>query len=175
MRTLLLAIMVVILISALLLSGVACTKTVYVMPSQTLAPSISPTQAPTPTPTKAPTPVSTPTSTSRQWYWVPSPGNIVSGGTYAYFPLNGAYVAASRTLSLSWSADASLDCFILTQNQYNNFKSNLGIVSSSIASGSGASGTIIANIQNSDTYYAVLINISVFESVKLYQAVLTEE
>lgn len=163
-RTLTIMLLVLIVFGMLVTLG-ACTKTVYVTPST------APISVVTPAPTSPPPT----TSNSQQWTWVPSPGNIVAGGTAAYFPLNGAYVTAGRTLSLSWSADGSLNCFILTQNQYNNFKSNFGLVSSSMASGSGASGTIIANIQNTDWYYAVLYNTSVFESVKLYQAVLNEE
>lgn len=90
-------------------------------------------------------------------------------------PSNGAYVQAGSTLSLSWSADGSLECFILTANQFSNFKP-YGIVSEREAYGAGKSGTISANIQNSDTYYAIIRNtFTLGSSVKLYQAVLTKQ
>lgn len=103
-----------------------------------------------------------------------APDQIILGGYYASF---GGYVEAGNTLSLSWSADSSLDCFILTQNQLNNVKNSLsGIISVWEAYGSGSSGTISAQIQNSDTYYAIVRNTSSLgPSVKLYHAELTEQ
>ena len=137
---------------------------------------------------QAPTTVYTPPTTtttiqtftqppsSNTWTW-PSPGNIMNGGTYAYFPLNGAYIQinGTKTLTMSWSADGGLDCFILTENQFNNFKNDIfGIVSAWLATGSGSSGTITAVVQNTDTYYVVLRNtFSLGSPVKLYQATLT--
>lgn len=131
---------------------------------------------PPPTTTSSYTPSpTTPTATGRQWTWVPSPGNTVTSGSYAYFPLNGAYVHAGRTLSLSWSADGNLESFVFTENQYSNFK-RLLYASAWIAHGSGTNGTVSAYIQNGDTYYAVVRNtFTLGPSVKLYQAVLTEQ
>jgi hypothetical protein len=164
--------MALMLIVMLTVELTGCAK-----PTPAPAPAPAPVPAPTsPAPKPPATTVPPPTTTSRQWAWVPSPGNIVTGGSYAYFPLNGAYVEAGRTLSLSWQADGNLECFILTENQYNNFKSNLGIVSARMAYGSGMNGAISAYIQNSDRYYAVIRNtFTLGPSVKLYQAVLTEQ
>ena len=104
------------------------------------------------------------------------PGSVLNGGYSDYFPLNGAYIQVNgtQTLTMSWSADGGLDCFILTENQFNNFKNDLfGIVSAWVASGSGSSGTLTAVIQNTDTYYVVLRNTFAFGlSVKIYQATL---
>ena len=148
------------------------TTTVYYQqpPTQTVPTTIYQTTTSYTTTTRTTTTTTAPPTT---WSWVPSPGNILNGGSYAYFPLNGAYITSGHTLSLSWQADGSLDCFILTQNQYNNFKP-LSIASAWEGHQSGSSGTITAYIQNSDTYYAILRNTFTFgSSVKLYQAVLT--
>ena len=100
-----------------------------------------------------------------------TPNTIISGNSFIYF---GGYVEAGHTLTSSWSADGSLDCFIATENQLNNYKSSLML--SYLASGSGSSGTISANIQNSDMYYAIVRNTwSTSMPVKLYQAELTRQ
>jgi 4-amino-4-deoxy-L-arabinose transferase-like glycosyltransferase len=127
--------------------------------------------------TTSPTTTITTTSTTQQppttWAWQPSPGNIINGGQWAYFPLNGAYVSSGRTLSLSWSADDNVECFIFTENQYNNF-SQPHVEVTYQAHGTGSSGTISTNVVNSDSYYAVIrIEQMGGPSFKLYQATLT--
>jgi uncharacterized repeat protein (TIGR02543 family) len=102
--------------------------------------------------------------------------HVINGGYWTELPSNGVYVQAGRTLNLSWSADSNLTCFIFTVTQYNNFKP-LGIVSAYMARGSGSQGSITATIQNCDTYYAIIYNNTTAfgPSIKLYQAVLTEQ
>lgn len=169
----------ILLMACLILLGCRQSpQTVYVPitpPPTTTSSYTSPPYTLPPTTTTPPAPI-TPTTTSRQWTWVPSSGNIVTGGAYAYVPLNGTYIQAGRTLILSWSADGNVEGFIFTGNQYNNFKQQLGVASAWIAHGSGVNGAISAYIQDSDTYYAVVRNtFTLGPSVKLYQAVLTEQ
>ena len=107
------------------------------------------------------------------------PNQIISPGYYLAFPTGGAYVQAngSKTLTMTWSADGSLDCFILTETQYTNFRNSAtGYVSASVVMGSGSNGTIRGVIQNTDTYYVVVRNTPSFGSpIKLYQATLIEQ
>lgn len=112
---------------------------------------------------------------SIEWAWVPTQDNILTGGSYAYFPLGGASVQAGSILTLSWRADGSLEGFILTENQYDNFKQS-GMVSARMAYGSGSSKSISVSISNTDRYYAIVRNtFTLGSSVKLYEAVLTEK
>jgi len=124
-------------------------------------------------------PPNTPVPTTNPGTTWSTSSSVINGGYSDYFPLNGAYIQVNgtKTLTMSWSADGGLDCFILTENQFNNFKNDLfGIVSAWMASGSGSNGTITAVIQNTDTYYVVLRNTFAFgPSVKLYQATLTAQ
>lgn len=113
------------------------------------------------------------TSSPTVWNWNPSPNNIVAGGSYAYFPANGAFVSSGKTLSLSWSADDNVECFIFTENQYNNFKQPHVTVTYQ-SHGMGIDGTINMNVMNSDSYYAVIRSAQVLgSSFKLYRATLT--
>lgn len=117
-----------------------------------------------------------PEPTYRQWEWQPSPGRILDGGMWAYFPAGGAYVEAGRTLTLHWSSDSSLDGFILTANQFENMDNHIGVVSTYLAKESGTNKTITAHISHGDKYYAVVRNLSALApSVKLYEATLTEK
>lgn len=161
-----------LIISVLVSVLTSCKPATTVIIQQPVPTTNAPIYASTSSVSTSSAPTSPPTTT--RWNWQPSPGNIVAGGKYAYFPANGAYVQAGRTLSLSWSADSDVECFILTQNQYNNFRP-LGIVSASMAHGQGPSGTVIAYVQNSDVFYAIVRNNDLTTSVKLYQATLTEQ
>ncbi len=108
--------------------------------------------------------------------WAASTDNLIKGGYYRYFPSSGAVVEASKTLTLSWSADGALHCYILTENQFNNFQSNGMIVGSRIAYRSGSSGSISAYINNTDRYYAVIYhNFALGYPIKLYSAELVEK
>lgn len=122
-------------------------------------------------------PIITKTPTTPTTVATAQPNQIISPGYHLTFPTNGAYlqINGSKTLTMTWSADGSLDCFILTETQYANMKNNLlGMVSASCASGSGSSGTISGVIHNSDTYYVVVRNTMMLgSSIKLYQATLT--
>jgi hypothetical protein len=114
-----------------------------------------------------------PAQSQTQWEWQPTPGNIINGGSYAYFPLNGAYLGPGKTLTLTWSADGGMEAFILTENQFNNFKP-ANYASAWMAKGSGPSGTISAGIQNADRYWGIVRNtFSLGSSVKLYSATMT--
>jgi hypothetical protein len=152
-----------------ILFTISCTPKIVVIqqPAQTTNTPVY--VQPAPTTTYTPTQQQT---NSTQWAWQPSPGNLVNGGSYAYFPLNGAYVSSGKTLTLSWSADGNMDAFILTSNQYNNFKP-FSVASTWMTSGNGPNGTISVYIQNGDTYYAIVRNTFIGSPVKLYQAVLT--
>ena len=110
-----------------------------------------------------------------QWQWRPSPGNILQAGYLAYLPPKGAYVTKGHTLTLSWQAESKMESFILTENQFRIAMSNNGYISNSIASGSGGSGSITATIPVSDIYYGVARNAIAGNSVKLYQATLSEQ
>ncbi len=155
-------------ILSLCISGLLLLNGCFLSPSQ---PSYSP-----PATTRVPESTPEPTPTYRHWEWQPSPGHILEGGSWAYFPAGGAYVEAGHTLTLHWSSDSPLDGFILTANQFDNMDKHLGVVSAYLAKGSGTNKTIVAHVQNSDKYYAVVRNLSVLApSVKLYEATLTEE
>jgi hypothetical protein len=98
---------------------------------------------------------------------------LLNGGTYVALPSGGIYLQAGQTLTLSWSADGSLEGYIFTQNQFNNFKP-YGAASAYEAYSQGVSRTISWHVQNSDTYYGVVTNRLIpASSVKLYQAKLT--
>lgn len=163
---------VAIMLVLVALSAYGCSSTTTIIQQAPNTTSyIQPTVAPT---SRYTTPPPT-TQAPETWTWQPTPGNTLGGGTYAYFPASGAFVQAGHTLTLTWSSDGSLDGFILTQNQYNNFKNNFaGYVSGSMASGSGTNGNIQATIQNGDTYYAIVRNTFTLGSpIKLYQATMT--
>jgi len=91
---------------------------------------------------------------------------------------SGVNVQTGRTLSLSWSADGSLNCYIVTAHQYNNFVQSNRISIAYFQKGVGSQGSISYTVQNSDTYLAVLVNNAdpLFGgSVEVYQATLTEQ
>ena len=115
--------------------------------------------------------------TNMTWTWEPTPGNIIPGAQWAYLPLKGADVAAGRTLSLTWSANSSMDCYILTETQYTDFVQS-GTPATWMAHGTSSQGTIsTGTLQNSDKYYGVLINNtnSFGVQVKLDKATMTEQ
>ena len=95
---------------------------------------------------------------------------IISGGYYTTLPSSGVYINSGKTLKLLWSADGSLDVYILTETQFEYFKV-WGTTSNYEAHSYGKEGTISANIKHDDKYYAVVSNTPLFgSSVKLYQA-----
>jgi len=101
----------------------------------------------------------------------------VTAGKSLDMPTDGVPVKAGHTLILSWSATGALECHILTASQYNQY---VNFRQSGKQSGSSSlqliKGTITLDVQNDDTYYAVLINTStVGQSVEVYQATLTEQ
>ena len=161
----LLSTLAIVLAIGLGLTGCVATSPATITQTQTTTP-VTPTTSPTITITLPPTTVAT-----------AQPNQIISPGTYLTFPSNGAYIQVNgtKTLTMSWSADGGLDCFILTETQYSNFKNSFaGYVSASMASGSGSSRTITAVVQNTDTYYVVVRNTFALGSpIKLYQATLT--
>jgi hypothetical protein len=124
----------------------------------------------------APPSINTPASTPPSMSTLARVNNqVISGGQFIVFPTSGTYVKAGHTLSLSWAADGNLECFILTENQHNNFK-RLGIASAWMAYGQGTGGGINAYIQNDDTYYGIVRNtFTLGSSVKVYQAVLIQQ
>ena len=137
---------------------------------------------------QAPNNVYTPPITSTTIYYPPpanttiaqsSPNQVINPADAMVLPStsSGVNVQAGRTLSLSWSADGSLNCYIVTANQYTNFVNSNRINISYFQKGVGNQGLISYTVQNSDTYLAVLVNNAdpLFGgSVEVYQATLTE-
>jgi hypothetical protein len=150
----------------IIFSLAGCTKTVYV-PYTNNGDDYTP-PPPTTSVIYTPPPSSTPITLTAN-------SAIIGGGGWT--TIGSLYAAPSKTLTLTWSADGSLDCFILTQNQYNNFvNSGIGYVSSYLAYKAGSSNSISAYIQNGDNYYAVLRGSPLFgPSVNLYHATLVEQ
>ena len=95
--------------------------------------------------------------------------SIFSSSFKGYFVTlaEGVYINPSRTLILSWEADGSLNAYIFTESQFNDFKP-LGIPRGWEAFGTGKSGSISASIKNRDRYYAIIYNPYLFTSIKLY-------
>jgi hypothetical protein len=116
------------------------------------------------------------TEKTTSWTWQPTPGGVIPGAQWAYFPLEGANVETGRTLSLTWSANSNMDCYIFTNTQYDAFTQS-GTPGTYIAHGTDSQGTISTNTLQSGTYYAVLVNAATDfgVEVKLYQATLTEQ
>jgi hypothetical protein len=113
-----------------------------------------------------------PSTTSAQTTIATASNEVLSGGSFSRLPSNGVCLQSGTNLKLSWAGDGYLEAFIFTETQYNNFKF-AGIPSAYLAYGSGSSGSINANVQNYDKYYAVVANRGVLASdVKLYQATL---
>ena len=142
---------VMMLVTIVTFSG--CTKTIYV-----------PVNMPTSITSNPPTTASTQT-------WTAGPVNI-DYGNWQTMGSGGISIQGGKTLTLTWSADGNLDCFIFTENQYNNFKP-IGLLSGYLQHGAGSQGTITVTLQNSDTYYVIVRNQTTFGLVKLYQATLT--
>ena len=103
--------------------------------------------------------------------WTAGPVNI-DYGNWQTMGSGGISIQGGTTLTLTWSADGNLDCFIFTENQYNNFKP-MGLLSGYMQHEAGSKGTITVTLQNSDTYYVIVRNQATFGLVKLYQATLT--
>ena len=102
---------------------------------------------------------------------------VIPGGKSLDIPSGGVPVKAGHALTLSWSADGALECRILTANQYSQYIAFKQSGKQSSGASSGAShGIIRENVQNDDTFYAILINnATAGPSVRLYQATLTEQ
>ena len=95
---------------------------------------------------------------------------IIPSGYYITFPPDGIFVESGKLIKLSWSADGNSYVYILTETQFEDFKWD-GIASNWEAFSYGKEGTISANIQRNDKYYAVVSNSPLFGSpIKLYQA-----
>lgn len=125
---------------------------------------------------QAPSSTYTPTTTIPTWTGA---NQVINSASWELLPSNGVNVQAGKTLSLSWSADGDLKCYICTANQYNNFKNSNGVSINYFQKGEGSQGSISYTVQNTDTYYAILYNdalgfLGVGPTVNLYQAILTE-
>jgi len=102
---------------------------------------------------------------------VHSEGDIqVPGGYFVSLPPDGVYISLGKTFVLSWSADGTLNAYIFTELQFEDFKPT-GVPRGWEAFGSGKSGTISASIAHSDKYYAVIYNPYLFTNIKLYDGV----
>ena len=92
--------------------------------------------------------------------------NPIGGGSFWYAD---EYIQGGKSVSLSWEADGTINAHILTETQFNEFKP-MGIASRSVASDSGYSGRISAEIRNADRYYFVIYNPIYFTVHKVYSA-----
>lgn len=173
-----------ILIVAASIIGCSSKTTVYVpyIPPQTTTVYVPQTTTYSPPQITTNIPQNTTTKSDGQnggqstWDWQPTPGNLITAGNAAYLPGDGAYIRSGTTLTLSWSAEGSMDAFIMTANQFSNMRGNLNIPSAWLTRNSGSSGSLSVKIQNSDSYFGVIKNNAVPSfgpSVKLYQATLT--
>ena len=92
---------------------------------------------------------------------------VLHGGHYE----NGSdTIRARETISVSWEADGSVYVWILTQTQYDYFKM-WGTHFDPEELQTGRSGTLTHYVANTDTYYVIIHNISLFKSIKIYSAV----
>ncbi|MEM3698212.1 MAG: hypothetical protein QXQ94_12105 [Candidatus Bathyarchaeia archaeon] len=90
----------------------------------------------------------------------------LGGGTFIYWSV---YIESGKSVSISWSADGCLYVFVLTENQFQQFKL-LGTTTWYTAFGYCNSGTLTKTIENSDTYYIAISNPWVLTTIKLYSA-----
>jgi hypothetical protein len=67
-------------------------------------------------------------------------------------------ITAGQTFKVTWSSDTSLEAYIFTQEQFNNYSVNFLYQIKYQAKGSGTNGSLTFNVQNSDNYTAVLRN-----------------
>jgi hypothetical protein len=90
----------------------------------------------------------------------------LGGGTFIYWSV---YIESGKSVSISWSADGCLYVFVLTENQFQQFKL-LGTTTWYTAFGYCNSGTLTKTIENSDIYYIAISNPWVLTTIKLYSA-----
>ena len=92
---------------------------------------------------------------------------------YIALPSSRTYLQGGQTVTLSWSANGTLEGYIFTETQFNNFK-QYGSPSGYEAYRAGKNETISAYVHKSDIYYGVITNrLIVNPTVKLYEATLT--
>jgi hypothetical protein len=97
-------------------------------------------------------------------------------GTLQDYKLSGGYfhhwayrIEAGKQASISWEADGSVSVYILTETQYDYFKT-WGLTARYVAYQNSQRGTLSTKIANTDTYYFVIKNSSLFETYKIYSA-----
>ncbi|MEM3697474.1 MAG: hypothetical protein QXQ94_08270 [Candidatus Bathyarchaeia archaeon] len=90
----------------------------------------------------------------------------LGGGQFVYWSLS---IESGKSVSVSWSADGCLYIFVLTENQFQQFKL-LGTTSWYTAFKYCNSGTLTKTIENADTYYIAVSNPWVLTTIKLYSA-----
>jgi len=88
------------------------------------------------------------------------------GGYYEYWV---EHIQAGRQVCISWQADGAVSVYILTETQYDYFKV-WGFTARYIAYDKARSGTLCRKIANTDTYYLIIKNSSLFETYKIYSA-----
>lgn len=88
------------------------------------------------------------------------------GGYYEYWVKR---IQAGRQVCISWEADGALSVYILTETQYDYFKV-WGFTARYVAYDKARSGTLCRKVANTDTYYLVIKNSSLFETFKIYSA-----
>jgi hypothetical protein len=87
-------------------------------------------------------------------------------GTFTYWSLN---IASGKKVVISWNADGSLYIFVLTENQFQQFKL-WGTTTWYTAFDYGNSGTLTKTVENTDVYYLAISNPWIFTTIKVYSA-----
>lgn len=78
----------------------------------------------------------------------------LGGGTFTYWSLR---IESGKSVSVSWGADGCLYVFVLTENQFQQFRL-LGTTTWYTAFKYCNSGTLTKTIENTDTYYLAVSN-----------------
>lgn len=147
------AVLVVVLIIAIasVASGVViwrCNSTPTPTPYPTNPPPSQPTNLP-PTPTHTYQP---PTYTPSHQVSLYGPNQVLTSGTYGH---QTETIQAGSTLTISWSADASVEIWVITDTQYSDW-TTLGWTANYVGYKSGNYGTLTCSIANTDIYYLII-------------------
>lgn len=97
------------------------------------------------------------------------PNQQLASGSYKY---KTATIQSGTTVTISWSADASVSIWILTETQYPDW-TFMAWSSNYVALKSGNSGTLTCTIPHTDKYYLIIPRpgSGLYSSAKIYSAV----
>jgi len=115
-----------------------------------------PNPTPYPTYTYQPQPTYTyqptqPSSPSHQVNLV-EPNHVLNSGSYSY---ETASIQAGSTVTISWSADANVEIWVITATQYPDW-TFMAWSANYVGYKSGNSGILTCHIANTDTYYLII-------------------